>query len=220
MRASTSPPMAFLSECSSMQAMPSPRSTSEAPGLERIDACDAAEIGDAGVAGDGGNGFQLAPWRAGSRLRPSGEYQERLARRRAELATGVADRKAESLHAGDGLCDAGRIPHFKGAQLPVEAGAHGGVDGGGIVGDFADAIGGKVPERGEKWPEKSRGLVFGGVVRQQQAKPLRERGGVFRHFERGQRGFCRGAVLESGEIEDEALVFAVGTTDFLVKALA
>ena len=36
----------------------------------------------------------------------------------------------------------------------------------------------------------------------------------------GRAGFDRGTVFESREIEDEALVFAVGTADFLVEALS
>ena len=133
---------------------------------------------------------------------------------------GSADGKAERLHAGDGVGDAGRVPHFKGAEFPIEAGAHGGVDGGSVVGDFADAIGGEVPERREKGPEKGCGFVFGGVVAEQEAQALGKRGGVFRHFERGQSGLCGGTVFEGGEIEDQALVFAVGAADFLVEALA
>ncbi len=65
----TSPPMAFLSECNSMQAMPSPRSTSEAPELVRMTPCVTAEIGDAGVAGNGGNGDELRRSPAESRRR-------------------------------------------------------------------------------------------------------------------------------------------------------
>ena len=35
----------------------------------------------------------------------------------------------------------------------------------------------------------------------------------------GRAGFGGGAVFEGGEIEDEALVFAIGAADFLVEAL-
>ena len=139
---------------------------------------------------------------------------------RGSGSTAWADRQVQRLHAGDGVGDAGGIPHFEGAEFPVEAGAHGVVDGGGVVGDFADAVGGEVPERGEKRPEEGGGFVFGGVVGEEQAQALGEGGGVFRHFERGEAGLASGAVVEGGEIEDQALVFAVGAADFLVEALA
>jgi len=100
------------------------------------------------VAGDGGDVDELAGRRpkAGVAIGrvPSG------ARGRKKFFNRSADGEAESLHAGDGIGDAGRIPHFKWAELPVEAGAHGGVDRRGVVSDFTDAIGGEVPERREK----------------------------------------------------------------------
>ena len=65
--ASTSPPMAFLSECSSMQPMPSPRSMRDAPGFVRTTPLVAAEVGDAGVAGDCGDGLERLLLAAGSR---------------------------------------------------------------------------------------------------------------------------------------------------------
>ena len=46
----------------------------------------------------------------------------------------------------------------------------------------------KFQSEAEKRPEKGGGFVFGGVVGEQQAQALGKRGGVFRHFERRQRG--------------------------------
>ena len=141
-------------------------------GVGANDPVRAAEIGHAGVARDGGNGNGSGPstgWKHAScagrvpACARGGEQSLRRERRR----------EAERLHAGDGLGHAGRIPHFKGAQLPVEAGAHGGVDGGRVVGNFADAVGGEVPERSEKRPQKCRGFVFGGVVGEQQCAGAR-----------------------------------------------
>ncbi len=82
---------------------------------------------------------------------------------------------------------ADRIPHLKGAELPIEAGAHGGVDGGRVVGGFADAVGRVVPKSRQKGPQEFGGLVFGGVVGQQEAQALFDGGSVLRHFECGQR---------------------------------
>ena len=49
--ATTSPPIAFFRECSSMQPMPSPMSTSEAPGLDLNYSVAPPEICDARVPG-------------------------------------------------------------------------------------------------------------------------------------------------------------------------
>ena len=172
-----------------MQAMPSPRSTSEAPALRADDSMRAAEIGDAGMAGLAGMGSQL---RRSTGLKHCGAVGRvpgrRCAARERAAVRRRADGEAERSHAGDGLGDAGRIPHFKWPELPVEAGAHGGVDGRGIVGDFADAVGGEVPQRREKRPKEFGGFVFGGVVGEQQAQALFDGGRIFRHVERGQRG--------------------------------
>ena len=66
--------MAFLSECSSMQAMPSPRSTSEAPGLERTTPWErrkSATRAWPGMAGMGSD-WPVAGWKQASL---PGEYQ-------------------------------------------------------------------------------------------------------------------------------------------------
>jgi hypothetical protein len=84
-----------------------------------------------------------------------------------------------------------------------------------VGGDFADAVGGEVPQRGQKGPEEGCGLVFGGIVGEQKAQALGQRGGVLGHFEGGQRGLWRGTVFEGGEVEDQALVFAVCAAAFL-----
>jgi len=55
-------------------------------------------------------------------------------------------------HAGDGGFDAGGVPEFKGAEIPVEAEMHGAVDLDDGVGNFGDAIGGVGPEVGERGP--------------------------------------------------------------------
>ena len=74
MRESTSPPMAFLSECSSMQAMPSPRSTSDAPGLVRRTPGERRKSATRAWPGTPGMGTSclVAGWKQASR---SGEYQ-------------------------------------------------------------------------------------------------------------------------------------------------
>ena len=136
-----------------------------------------------------------------------------------------AYRKPKRLHAVDGGGDASSIPHFKGPHLPVEAGAHGAVDGSRVAGDFSDAVRGIVPQRGEKRPEEGRGLVLCGVVFQQQAQPLGDRGGIFSHFQSGQGGLADRAILPGAEVERHAywlfFVFgAVVAAEFLVEALA
>ena len=70
----TSPPMAFLSECNSMQAMPSPRSTSDAPELVRRTFWVRRK--SAMRAWPGMTGMEISSLAAGwKQASPSGEYQ-------------------------------------------------------------------------------------------------------------------------------------------------
>ncbi len=168
--------------------------------------------------GCGGTGSH-APVAGLKHCGPSGEYQETCAADdRAALRHGAADGEPQRLHAGDGLAHAGRIPHFKGAELPVEAGAHGCVDGGSVVGDFADAVGGVVPERGEKWPEKGAALSFAGSLASSRRRRSSTVAAFFAISSEGSAGFGGGAVLERVEIEDEALVFSICAAGFSCRS--
>ena len=85
------------------------------------------------------------PLQAGSRHRDRASTSL-SAKRRAEPCDGSADRQAASPSCGRRFRRRRPHPTFRRAEFPVEAGAHGGVDGGGVVGDFADAFGGEVPQ--------------------------------------------------------------------------
>ena len=172
--------MAFLSECSSMQPMPSPRSTSEAPELPRTTPCGAAEIRDPRVAGNLRQRFhapceRLKTFSPGVGIRGIPGVP---ARGEQSLRVG-ADGNRKALHARNRFAHSDRIPHLERAHLPVEAGARGAIDGGSIVGGFADAIRGEVPQRGEERPQKPGGLVFCRVIGQQQIQPFLQRGAHF-----------------------------------------
>ena len=160
-------------------------------GVGADDLVGAAEIGDAGVAGllrDGLPGVRggvvalravgrVPGWVAGIEERGDGE----------------ADGERRGLHARYGVFQAGGVPHFERSQLPVEAGAHGAVDGRSVVGGFADNPGGEVPERGEQRPEECGGLVFSGVCREKQAETLGEAvAAFFAISSEGMLGLARG----------------------------
>ena len=177
----------------------------------------AAEVGNPRVAGDGADRLKLA--RRGLKALAA------VARVPRSLPCGEhgfharAYRQSESLHALDGGTDAGRIPHFKRAKLPVEAGAHRLVDRGRVIGRVADTLGRKVPQRGEKRPEKRRGLVLLRVAIEQLPELLRRRLGIFRHFERRQRRLLRGTIFKAGKVQSQAVFFAIHAANFLVETL-
>ena len=191
-------------------------------GVAADDACERRKSATRAWPGCWGIGSQ-APVSGLKHCGPSGEYQETFGApgwRAADRRRVLTGRLRVFMRATVSR-NAGRIPHLEGAELPVEAGAHGGVDGGRVVGGFADAVGGEVPERREKRPEKARGLVFGGIVGEQHAQALCEGGGVFGHFERGKSGLGHGAVFEGVEVEDEAFcLYRRAPRTFLVEALA
>ena len=188
-------------------------------GVGADDFVGAAEVGDAGVAGDGGNGLKLAGGRLEACVAVGRVPASAWPAASRASTRGLTGRPSAFMRATVRF-DAGRIPHFKGAHLPVEAGAHGAVDGGSVVGDFADAVGGEVPERGEEGPEEGGGFVFCGVVGEQHAQALGERGGVFGHVERGRAGLAAGRYSKVVRSRTRRVVFAVGASDFLVEALA
>ena len=64
------------------------------------------------------------------------------------------------------------------------------------------------------------GLVFCGVIGQQQSQPLLQRGRVLGHFERRQSRFGEGTILECLEVENQAFFLAVGAAYLFVEALA
>jgi len=124
--ASTSPPMAFLSECSSIQPMPSPDRRARL----RHWSGQFRWSGGSPRCGRGRGRWRRA--RASSFRAGNNRGRRERTRRCAGSEQGLdarAYRKPKRLHAVDGGGDASSIPHFKGPHLPVEAGAHGAVDG-------------------------------------------------------------------------------------------
>ena len=186
-------------------------------GIGADDAVRPAEVGDAGVAGEC---VERLPRSSGGleARRAVGGSTRRLAGGE-EASTARADGQPRDFMRPTVRATPAASHISKGPSLPVEAGAHGGVDGGGVVCDFANAVGGVVPEDGEKRPEEGGGLVFCGIVGEQAGAGARQRGGILRHLERGQSGFGGGTIFEGGEIEDQAQFFAVGATRSFCRSL-
>ena len=125
------------------------------------------------------------------------------------------------------LCHGARadgIHHLEWAKLPVEAGAHCGVDGDDVSCGFGcvgrDAIGRVSEEFGKEWPVECRGSIFGAVA----GDKLRDAGcGGFYRFGLLQRRELRpgaGDVFEGVVVEHEADVAALlVAAGFLVEAL-
>ncbi len=213
-----SPPSEFILEWNSMQATPSPRSTSDAPEFFFTTPFDffatvtdhtpsgtsTARVAGAGqvevVASAGGPGIVGVPTGLAG-----GE----------QLLDAGSNRLAFLLHALDGARNAGDVPQLERTELPVETELHGAIDFDDGVGNFADAVGGIGPQVGEDAPQEGVGFVFGG--REQHGEPFVQVVDVLRHLQRGQLGLLQSTVLQRLPVERQALV-ALGGFLLLVEA--
>ena len=188
-------------------------------GVGADDSVGAAKIGDAGVAGNGGNWNGLAGRRLEAvRLRRASTKLVREAASSFSTGAPTGSPRAFMRATVSATPAASHISKGPSSQLKPARMAASMEGASSATSPMRSAA--KFQSDGEKRPEKGGGFVFCGVVREQQAQALGQSGGVLRHFKRGQRGLGGRAVFEGGEIEDEALIFAViGTADFLVEAL-
>ncbi len=140
----------------------------------------------------------------------SSVYQDFLSGRQ-QLLDVRRDWLAFFLHARDGGLDAGGVPQFERAHLPVEAHAHGAIDFDDRVGNFGNAIGGVSPEIGKRRPEKLLPLCRPSADRCHRVPAsMRTRApvslDVLRHLERRELRFLPRMILERLPVDGQPLV--------------
>ena len=125
-------PSVFILLWNSMQATPSPRSTSDAPEFFLTTPLDFfATVTDQTPAGTS-NGCSLARLRDPNTCGPKWTWDHRRTRTSVPTASSfstlAATRLTFFLHASNGGLDAGGVPQFEGAEFPVEPEPHRAID--------------------------------------------------------------------------------------------
>ena len=215
----TSPPMAFLSECSSMQAMPSPRSTSDAPGLVRMGACLRRKSATRAWPGMAGTEmvWPVTGWIAGvAVLRvPTGSAQRRSGRARVRRR---ADASAFMRFTVSMTPAASHISKGPSSQLKPARMAASMEGASSATSPMRSAA--KFHSEERKGQRKAAALSLAGSFASRRRRRSGSVAAFFAISSDGRAGFAAGTVFERGEIENEALVFAIGAANLFVEALA